>query len=140
MELLQLIEEHALAIIAALGGTNILIFAASMVKVFTQKNLNKTFDHFKSTVVTSAEVSSSIDSKINVVTSQINTQLNQINKIANDLQNIKSEELFEKLKDGLMDLETVKLALAMKDELIEAYGKDIREIKAALIDLRSRGE
>lgn len=136
----ELIQQYALPIIAALGGSNLLVMAASIIKAFNQKTLNKSFEKFNVSAVLNQNTADLVKGKVLEMSDRLDGYANKIEEFANDLQNIKSEELFDKLKEGLMDLDTVKLALDMKDQMIESYGRDIREIKAALEALRQRGE
>ena len=136
----EFIQQYALPIIAALSGSNILVMVASFIKAFNQKTLNKSFEKFNVSAVLNQNTADLVKGKVLEMSDRLDGYANKIEEFANDLQNIKSEELFDKLKEGLMDLETVKLALDMKDQMIESYGRDIREIKAALEALRQRGE
>lgn len=136
----EIIQQYALPIIAALGGSNILVMVASIIKAFNQKALNKSFEKFNVGAVLNQNTADLVKGKVQELSGRLDGYADKIEEFANDLQNIKSEELFDKLKEGLMDLETVKLALDMKDQMIESYGRDIREIKAALEALRQRGE
>lgn len=146
MDFLNLIQENILSIIAALSAGNILVFIASIVKVFSQKNLNKAFEMFSlgsKDLVEQAkgllDKNIDIETKVKLLTDAINQIETTIKTLAEEVQKLNSTELFEQLATSLKELETIKATIDYKDKLIEAYQADIQQIRIELMKLEGKG-
>lgn len=137
--MIQLIRDNALLIISAIGTVNLIQAGAMIVKSFSQKKLNKTFDKFNAGA--SALYSNAND---------ISGQLQEFKKSYNELQtaiillSVEITEFTEKaitneLTSALGQVDLIRQTLNSNSELIDAYAKDMHAIRIALNTIDGRG-
>lgn len=147
--MIEMIKENALIIITALGGTNLIVTAASIVKTFAQKKMNKAFDTFNAGASKLKTDALLVANKIDAITSSIDNYKAKFDELLADakereeqliaeIHNLQVDGIVAELRDKLSEVETLKQAIDMKDKLIEIYAQDLHEIKGLIAEIRGK--
>lgn len=137
--MLQWLQENIPLFISLFGGGALLTAAASIVKAFSQKKLNKAFDLFNSNqqlqkldirsfVLQTKEIIVHLENKLNDATKFIGDLENRIIELDGKLGNDILAQVDKKL-NAIVDYANQN---ETKDELIARLGKDLKEIKIKL--------
>lgn len=144
--MLELIKEYALVIVGALGVTNLLAIAATVLRHFSHKKMNNAFDIFNSGAKMSVETIEKLSRGVNVLADTVkgihevlNCLETTISDLSTRINELETNSILTDLQKSLLDLETVKQALNYKDEAIDAYAKDMYKIRVALNTLNGSG-
>ena len=137
--MLQWLQDNIPLFISLFGGGALLTAAASIVKAFSQKKLNKAFDLFNSNqqlqkldigqfVLQTKEIIVQLENKLSEATNFINDLENRIIELDGKLGNDILVQVDKKL-NAIVELANQNQT---KDELIARLGKDLKEIKIKL--------
>ena len=137
--MLQWLQENIPLFISLFGGGALLTAAASIVKAFSQKKLNKAFDLFNSNQqLQKLDIGSFVGQTKEIIV-HLENKLSEATKFIGDLEN-RIVELNDKIgNDILVQVDKKLNAIAevanqnqTKDELIARLAKDLKEIKIKL--------
>lgn len=137
-EFILLIEENIAAITAALAGGNILIIAATIIRTFSQRNLNRSFDLFKEGASGLINTNTSVKDAVNKLSNVSTNVIGSVEVLSAQITELDFEKTFQLLQKTVMELQIVKESLAYKDTLIEAYQKDMHDIRVRLMELEGK--
>ncbi len=137
--MLEWLQENIPLFISLFGGGALLTAAASIVKAFSQKKLNKAFDLFNSNqqlqkldigqfVLQTKEIIVQLENKLSEATKFINDLENRIIELDGKLGNDILAQVDKKL-NAIVDFANQNQT---KDEVIARLGKDLKEIKIKL--------
>lgn len=137
--MLQWLQENIPLFISLFGGGALLTAAASIVKAFSQKKLNKAFDLFNSNQqLQKLDIGSFVGQTKEIIV-QLENKLSEATKFIGDLEN-RIVELNDKIgNDILVQVDKKLNAIAevanqnqTKDDVIARLAKDLKEIKIKL--------
>lgn len=137
-EFISFIENNISGLLAAFAGGNILIIAATVVKTFSQRSLNRSFELFKEGAAGLIKTNTSVEQ---VVTNLANVTTNvkgSVDVLSSQISELDFKKTFQLLQQTLMELNVVKESLAYKDKLIESYQKDFHDISIRLMQLEGK--
>jgi hypothetical protein len=137
-EFIQLIESNIVAILTAFTGGNIVLAAATVLRTFSQRSLNRSFDLFKEGAKGLVDKNTTIEGAVRNFTGVITEVKGSIERLTVQVNNLDTTTMFDTLERTLRDLEVVKQALDYKDKLIEAYQKDLHSISIRLMQLEGK--
>lgn len=137
-EFILFIESNLSAIIAALAGGNILIVAATVMKTFSQRNLNRSFELFKEGAQGLVNKSMTIDQVTRNFTDVVTNVKGSVEVLSAQISELDFEKTFQLLQQTMMELQIVKESLAYKDTLIESYQKDMHDIRIRMMQLEGK--
>lgn len=137
--MLEWLQENIPLFISLFGGGALLTAAASIVKAFSQKKLNKAFDLFNSNqqlqkldigqfVLQTKEIIVQLENKLSEATKFIEGLENRIIELDDKLGNDILVQVDKKL-NAIVDFANQNQT---KDEVIARLGKDLKEIKIKL--------
>lgn len=130
------INENIGPILSIFSGSSLLVAISSIVKAFSQKNLNTAFEKLTSNINLQGSNTSMLSTAITHLFSEVDNLKEGIEKVIKFANDIDLEGLKSSLKATLEELETYKAILAVKDDLISSYKKDIHDIKIMLIEAK----
>lgn len=133
-----MIESNISAIVAGLTGVNILIAAASVVKIFSQRNLNRSFETFNEGATGLIKTNTSAKDAVNKLSNVSTNVIGSVEVLSGQIEKLDFEKTFQLLQQTVMELQIVKESLAYKDTLIEAYQKDFHDISVRLMELEGK--
>lgn len=137
-DFISFVQSNISAIIATLAGGNILVVAATVIKTFSQRNLNRSFELFKEGASGLIKTNTSVEQ---VVTNLANVTTNvkgSVDVLSSQISDLDFKKTFQLLQQTLMELNVVKESLAYKDTLIESYQKDFHDISIRLMQLEGK--
>lgn len=137
--MIQWLQENIPLFVSLFGGGALLTAAASVVKAFSQKKLNKAFDLFNSNQQLQKLNIGQFVSQAKEIISHLEDKLSEATKFINDLES-RIIELDGKLGNDILSQVDKKLNAIVefanqnqtKDEVIARLGKDLKEIKIKL--------
>lgn len=137
--MLEWLQENIPLFISLFGGGALLTAAASIVKAFSQKKLNKAFDLFNSNQQLQKLDIGQFVLKTKEIINNLENKLSEATKFIGDLEN-RIVELNDKIGNDILVQVDKKLNTIVefanqnqtKDELIARLGKDLKEIKIKL--------
>lgn len=137
--MLEWLQENIPLFISLFGGGALLTAAASIVKAFSQKKLNKAFDLFNSNQQLQKLDIGQFVLQTKEIIVQLENKLSEATKFINDLEN-RITELDGKLANDILVQVDKKLNAIVefanqnqtKDDVIARLGKDLKEIKIKL--------
>ena len=145
--MLEVIKEYAVAIIAGLGGIGVVGTIINLVKTFSQKTLNKSFETFKRSTDLIESNSANLAVNVRDLTVNISKLFEDLKKAISEMEELKelitilqSDSLLTEIKEGLLELDVVKQSIDMKDELLETFAKEMTKIKEELEKINRKGE
>lgn len=137
-EFILLIESNISAIIAALAGGNILIVAATVIRTFSQRNLNRSFETFNEGASGLIKTNTSVEQVVNNLSNVATNVKGSVEVLSAQITELDFEKTFQLLQQTVMELQIVKESLAYKDTLIESYQKDFHDISIRLMQLEGK--
>ena len=126
-------------VIAALGTGNLVVAAASIVKAFSQRTLNKTFDAMTNGAKGLLDTNVSLEKKVAGMVDTYNNVKGTIEDLKGEIVKLNTDGILEELRKSFKELEVYKEALDYKDAIIEAYQRDLTAIKVALMNIEGKG-
>lgn len=142
MEILKMIEEHAVAFIAMFGGINIFVGASTVIKTFSQKKLNQSFDAFRNGGAVFENLvgkSDNIISKFEGTFDNLGDFKDIGNEIIKAVHELLNDSALSELRSGITALLDIKEAIDFKDKLIETLAKDLSDIQLKLSEIEGVG-
>ena len=137
--MIEIIKEYAVAIIAGLGGIGVVGTIINLVKTFSQKTLNKSFETFKRSTDLIESNSANLAVNVRDLTTNIANLFEDLKKAITEMEELKeliqilqSDSLLTEIKDGLLGMDVIKQSIDMKDVLLETFGKEMTKIKEEL--------
>lgn len=137
-EFILMIEENIAAITAALAGGNILIIAATIIRTFSQRSLNRSFDMFKEGAQGLVNKSMTIDQVTRNFTDVVTNVKGSVDRLTTQIGDLDFNNVYTLLQQTVSELNVVKEALDYKDKLIESYQKDMHDIRIRMMQLEGK--
>lgn len=130
-----MLQENISGIVAVLAGGNILLIVSTIIRTFSQRNLNRSFDAFKEGAAGLLNKNMTVEQTIGSFTGVITDVKGSVKTLSEEIKALDVTTLYQMLNETIRELETVKAALDFKDEMIAAYNKDMYDIKLKLMQL-----
>lgn len=133
-----MIESNISALVAGLTGVNILLAAATVIRTFSQRNLNRSFETFNEGSRGLIKQNTSVEQAVNKLSNVSTNVIGSVEVLSGQIEKLDFEKTFQLLQQTVMELQIVKESLAYKDTLIEAYQKDFHDISVRLMELEGK--
>jgi len=137
-EFILFIESNIVALLSVLTGGNIVLIAATVVKTFSQKNLNRSFDLFRAGTQGMLNTNKSVEQLLGGMNGVVRDVKNSVEVLTEQVKALDTTKMFEVLEQSVRELETLKKVIEIKDELIESYQKDFHAIAVKIQELEGR--
>lgn len=145
--MIEVIKEYALVLLSGVASIGVVGTIINLVKVFSQKTLNKSFEIFRTNALSIRDNSESLSETVIDLTSQVKTLFSELQVAILEIEELKelikileSDSILTEIRDGLLDMAIIKQSIDMKDALIETFGKEMTKIKNELEKINRKKE
>lgn len=145
--MIEVIKEYALVLLSGVASIGVVGTIINLVKVFSQKTLNKSFEIFRTNALEIRDNSESLSETVIDLTGQVKTLFSELQVAILEIEELKelikileSDSILTEIRDGLLDMAIIKQSIDMKDALIETFGKEMTKIKNELEKINRKKE
>lgn len=145
--MIEVIKEYALVLLSGVASIGVVGTIINLVKVFSQKTLNKSFEIFRTNALSIRDNSESLSETVIDLTGQVKTLFSELQVAILEIEELKelikileSDSILTEIRDGLLDMAIIKQSIDMKDALIETFGKEMTKIKNELEKINRKKE
>lgn len=145
--MIEVIKEYALVLLSGVASIGVVGTIINLVKVFSQKSLNKSFEIFRTNALSIRDNSESLSETVIDLTGQVKTLFSELQVAILEIEELKelikileSDSILTEIRDGLLDMAIIKQSIDMKDALIETFGKEMTKIKNELEKINRKKE
>lgn len=145
--MIEFIKEYALVLLSGVASIGVVGTIINLVKVFSQKTLNKSFEIFRTNALSIRDNSESLSGTVIDLTGQVKTLFSELQVAILEIEELKelikileSDSILTEIRDGLLDMAIIKQSIDMKDALIETFGKEMTKIKNELEKINRKKE
>lgn len=145
--MIEVIKEYALVLLSGVASIGVVGTIINLVKVFSQKTLNKSFEIFRTNALSIRDNSESLSETVIDLTGQVKTLFSELQVAILEIEELKelikileSDSILTEIRDGLLDMAIIKQSIDMKDTLIETFGKEMTKIKNELEKINRKKE
>ena len=145
--MIEFIKEYALVLLSGVASIGVVGTIINLVKVFSQKTLNKSFEIFRTNAISIRDNSANLSETVVDLTDQVKTLFSELQVAILEIEELKeliklfeTDSVLTEIRDGLLDMAIIKQSIDMKDALIETFGKEMTKIKNELEKINRKKE